>query len=514
MLNKRFKKYEIILTMFLSVIILYFSACTVLYFFEPLSYNSTDLKNADYSFDMYDKFSYDKNNQFYIKQIDYEDIVSADDDIRVKYVDNTILVVASESASTESLATLFNSKNAEICGFIDVVDMYQLEFDNMNYTELVNICSDLKNNDLIEYAFVDIFEETPASEETSEYNEFSNAVYLYYYDLLGIKKMHSEVDSAIFRDICVGVFDIPVYYSNYRLNVANAADYSDSVLASNILRDGASHGTHVAGIISAEVDGDMSGVLPGAEIYSENATNNSLSYWIAAIVNMIVNENIKAINISMGFNSYIPVSASLGDENSIDYVADENNFLEAILKNLIAEGYDFVLCVAAGNEASTELYKVSSPFFAYGDKAKLEKLDIFDIFKSAPEYADAMYGLCFNAIEDENIKDRIIVVTSCDVNSNISNFASLGDRVDIAAPGEDIFSTGYYLENEYMSGTSMSAPFVTATAALLFELDNTLSGKDVKDIIISSADEYTSYKGFSYPILNIYNAVQEVLEYN
>ena len=255
------------------------------------------------------------------------------------------------------------------------------------------------------------------------------------------------------------------------------------------------------------------------------AAVNKMNYICAALLRlgepvdiyacgMIANENIKAVNISMGFNSYIPFSASVGDVNAIDYVTDENNFIEAILKNLIDDGFDFVLCVAAGNEASTELYKVNSPFFSYGDKEKLEKLDIFDIFTTSQDYADAKYGLCFNTIEDEDIKDRIIVVTSCDLNKQISNFASLGDRVDIAAPGEDIYSTGYYLDNEYMSGTSMSAPFVTATAALLFELDDTLSGKDVKEIIISSADEYTSSKGFSYPILNIYNAVEAVLEYN
>ena len=61
--NKTIKKILIVLAV---LIFIYFSICISLFFFEPIHYNAPDLSIADYSFDLYDKFSEDKNSYFYI----------------------------------------------------------------------------------------------------------------------------------------------------------------------------------------------------------------------------------------------------------------------------------------------------------------------------------------------------------------------------------------------------------------------------------------------------------------
>jgi len=83
--------------------------------------------------------------------------------------------------------------------------------------------------------------------------------------------------------------------------------------------------------------------------------------------------------------------------------------------------------------------------------------------------------------------DNVISVTFVNrygfLTSN-SNFGAAS--VDIAAPGTDIYSTivGDYA---YMSGTSMSVPYVSAVAALIYAGHNNLSPGTVRNLLLSTA---------------------------
>ena len=501
-------KSKIILALILPVIIiLHLSLCVILYFFEPVSYYAPDLSLSDFTFALYGKFDYNNNNEFYIKQLDYTDIMAASGDERLKYVDNTIIIISEPDASYSDIDTLLDDFNGNICGYIDVVNFYQADFTDIGFEDLQNICSELSNNDLVKIAMVDYFEESPVAETHSESYSFEYNDY-YYHDIINTSDVWKITD--IFeKDAVIGMIDIPVFSSHKDLYVINSADYQNDLLDNEKIITSPSHGTHVAGIMSADSDSEIPGIFPGAKIYSENGMNNSVSYWIAAIVNMIVN-NINVINISMGYNSYIPISASLGCEFSQKYITDENELFEAVLRNVLDSGYEFLFCIAAGNETNYSLYKTNSDYFSYGEKELLRKWDIFDIFSSKPEYCDTKYQFSLTAIDDESIRNRIMLVGSCNEFKRYSYFASAGEAVDIVAPGENIYSTGYTHEYEHMSGTSMASPLVAGTAALLFASDNSLTGAQVKDIIINSSTEKVSAYGFDYPLLNTGNAVDYV----
>ena len=109
--------------------------------------------------------------------------------------------------------------------------------------------------------------------------------------------------------------------------------------------------------------------------------------------------------------------------------------------------------------------------------------------------------------DSESVKNRIIIVGACNNLKKLSSYSNNGADIDIVAPGDNINSLIINDEYEFMSGTSMATPFVSATAALIFSINPDLTGADVKNIIISSSTESIGYQDYNYPLLNIKNAL-------
>lgn len=122
--------------------------------------------------------------------------------------------------------------------------------------------------------------------------------------------------------------------------------------------------------------------------------------------------------------------------------------------------------------------------------------------------------------------DNTITINRGDSGYHISTFSNLGERVDVVAPGEDIFSTVYdekdkhgnKLKYNYAQGTSMATPHVSGIAAIVWSANNNLTGAEVKDIICSSANnlvnlgEYGSeYNKTDYKLVNAKSALEKAL---
>jgi hypothetical protein len=86
----------------------------------------------------------------------------------------------------------------------------------------------------------------------------------------------------------------------------------------------------------------------------------------------------------------------------------------------------------------------------------------------------------------------VISVSSVNSAKVLSGFASYGHDLDLMAPGEVVLSTYKDSGNEmYMevSGTSMSAPYVTGAVALLLSLVPGLSPAEVRSRLLSATDD-------------------------
>lgn len=141
------------------------------------------------------------------------------------------------------------------------------------------------------------------------------------------------------------------------------------------------------------------------------------------------------------------------------------------------------------------------------------------------------------------VTTSVITTAAHQTNYLLTSFSSYGPRMDglmkpdISAPGQDIISSfnSFALENVFpvatvsfnnktygfikLSGTSMSAPMVTGSVALLLEADPNLSPAQVKDILLGDArtDNLTGTippEGnvrWGHGKLDIYNAIQNIV---
>ncbi len=92
--------------------------------------------------------------------------------------------------------------------------------------------------------------------------------------------------------------------------------------------------------------------------------------------------------------------------------------------------------------------------------------------------------------------DNIISVANLNCDGALHYSSSYGAAtVDIAAPGTSIISTTPGGGYEYMTGTSMAAPMVTASAAMLYSYFPDMTLADVKDALLSTSRALTSLEG-------------------
>lgn len=230
-------------------------------------------------------------------------------------------------------------------------------------------------------------------------------------------------------------------------------------------QDDHGHGTHVAGIIGAILDANsgVSGVAHKVSIMS-------IKYYSDANTGAVnLRNTVKAINYAVDHHANIINYSGGGPE----FAEDEYLALRR------AEAAGILVVAAAGNE--------------HQDSDQVEHY-----------YYPAAYKL-----------SNIIVVAASDIQNNLLPSSNWGKiRVDVAAPGENIYSTLPNNRYGYMSGTSMATPFVSGIATLMLACNPTLKPTQIKELIVNSVYRVPAQenKVSSGGIVNAYNAMTALLK--
>ena len=276
------------------------------------------------------------------------------------------------------------------------------------------------------------------------------------------------------KNVYVAVIDSGIDDTNPDLTANIATSYGTNTIGGSSARDDYGHGTHVAGIIGAVGNNNLgiAGVNWNVGLISVKALDKrgegSFSQVIAGIdyvIDLIQSGvNIKAVNMSI--ETYLPMEPTY--ENLVQMP------LWRAFKAL-DELNKAVIVVAAGNHSVA----IGQP------TTRTERSSGTIIFeKGYYVYPPSFQGL-----------DNMISVSALSSDGKIASFSNT--KADISAPGVSIASTWLqsaktYIQDDGISvrlvqGTSMAAPFVSGTAALLAEVYPSSSAYQLKRAILDGS---------------------------
>ncbi len=109
--------------------------------------------------------------------------------------------------------------------------------------------------------------------------------------------------------------------------------------------------------------------------------------------------------------------------------------------------------------------------------------------------------------------DNLISVAATDTQDKLAFFSNYGEKTThVAAPGVNIYSTLPGNRYKQESGTSMACPHVAGAAALIWSKNPSLTYKQVKDILMNTADKVPELAGktISGGRINVMNALRSM----
>lgn len=368
---------------------------------------------------------------------------------QIDYVENEIVIKLSTDKTKEK-AILEKLQASELKGakIIRPFDRFGVGMFHID-GDVLKICESLKRHPEVTFAEPNIVDRAAVTVP----NDTEYASRQWALPLIGMPEAWDIEQGSPGVMIAIVDSGIPMQGSPLALSHPDLNDMGRIILGNDLVsntatpRDDFGHGTHVAGIASAQ---------------SNNATGIAGVSWNSLLYIVKVFDS-NGNGTSQRFHDAVIEAVDYAQTHGLRLVINySGGGAQAALKEqavIYARNHQAVVVAAAGNDYAGNV-----------------------IFPAA-------YSASY---------DNVLAVSATDSADAIANYSNIGPEINVAAPGTHIYSCmpnynvtmnsqGISQNYDYLDGTSMATPHVSGLAALLLSYDNTLGADQVRHTIESNA---------------------------
>ena len=377
----------------------------------------------------------------------------------ISYVGDELLLLPAEDCTYIEMERFCRPRGLEIVGHVELCGVYQIRLPQVySLEELRLLASQIQQESQIELATL-------------------NAVWMPAWNALpddpwgGNQRWDATVHGA--DNWGVTAIGAPFCWENYEpdpvrvgvIDSAFEARQQDMEYEELYFNDGAvsSHGTQTASIIGA-IHGNglgTAGVAENCRICGFAIPGRCSTLELMSAIAELAGEDVRVINLGQGYEDAIVMGALAGDQEILDaYYIQPAALFERGLSRLLETGRDFLLIQSAGNGLDGQS-------------------------------TEARWNSALSYLQDAEIRSRILVVGAAGIHDDgtyyQAPFSNGGGRVDLLAPGVDIFCAvpgGY----GRVSGSSPAAAHVSGVCASVLAAKPEMSCAQVRELVVNTAD--------------------------
>lgn len=427
-----------------------------------------------------------------------------------RYYNNELIVMTTKKAMSKVLDKVQDLYNCKFAGKNGYDHSFLIRFpDGQNYAQLIKRLHRIQNIDGVKQVSLN-YALTIDSESMPYIKGSSRHAWAY----KAIKAKEGYRYRSLMSTVPVGIMDVGFNTSSEDLNGKL------KTLGNNTVSD---HGTGMAGIIGADPTNKVgiAGLMSSVKMYGVSEATQTSIYAIMTDLHILNQKGCRVINLSIACDE-LNFAASQDNTNAKNAIRRMSKLLAYSINCFEKPS---LLIAASGNTNGYKYCRVDDAFYGYkklikknGKTGFYDDKGVFRTYNSniygekLSSSADAYWNL-FGYIDDSQMSSKIIIVGSAKKSGKkykISSYCVSGTRVDVLAPGENIYSlkpsssSGY----GYYSGTSCAAAYVSGLAGMLLSMNSKLSVTDLQSYLINTANIATD----DLPMINVKNAIDTLLK--